>query len=57
MSANQVGAVNERNDFEKFYEKHSAVIAQKHRVALAEITICCGENVLLNTRAACEKGL
>jgi hypothetical protein len=49
--------IDPHTDFDAFYEKHAAAIERKHRVALAEITICCGENVLLNTRAACEKAL
>ncbi len=57
MSGSSNNPLAEREDFDKFYNKHHAAIERKHRVALAEITICCGENVLLNTRAACEKGL
>jgi hypothetical protein len=57
MSANTNTLHAEREDFEKFYAQHSGVIEKKHRVALADIAICCGENILVNTRAAYEKGL
>jgi hypothetical protein len=47
----------ERGDFEKFYTTYADTIALRHRVALAEITVCCGEDVLSNTRAACRKAI
>ena len=47
----------QRDDFEKFYRDHSPRIERELRVALGEITVFCGKNIMSNTRAACEKGL
>jgi hypothetical protein len=57
MSTKRNEVLIERGDFEKYYAAHADTIAKKHRVALADIAIYCGENIMINTRAACEKAL